>query len=39
MEAYCQKQGIALTDVRFVVDGMRILPGQTPKEVPSFLLL
>jgi small ubiquitin-related modifier len=33
MEAYCQKQGIALTDVRFVVDGMRILPGQTPKEL------
>lgn len=40
MHAFCQRQGVALSSVRFLFDGTRINEHQTPSDVcshPSFL--
>lgn len=31
MDAYCQRQGLAATNVRFLFDGERLHEAQTPK--------
>jgi len=33
MDAYCQRQGKSLTTVRFLYDGERISPDQTPEQL------
>jgi len=33
MDAYCARQSIALNSVRFLYDGQRINPEQTPKDL------
>lgn len=33
MNAFCQRQGVTMQSVRFLFDGARINPNQTPKEV------
>lgn len=33
MDAYCQRQGLAANNVRFLFDGERLHEGQTPKEL------
>ena len=33
MEAYCQREGLAFDGVRFLYDGDRLLPAQTPGEL------
>ena len=33
MDAYCQRQGLASTNVRFLFDGERLHEAQTPKEL------
>jgi len=33
MDAYCQRQGKSLTTVRFLYDGDRISPDQTPEQL------
>lgn len=35
MNAYCQRQGLALGSVRFLFDGIRLTQHQTPGEVRS----
>jgi len=32
-EAYCQRQGVSPSSIRFLYDGRRIQPDQTPKEL------
>lgn len=38
MKIYCARQGKSMNSLRFLVDGERIRPDQTPAEV-SFKLL
>lgn len=33
MTAYCERQGKSMESVRFLYDGMRILPDNTPASV------
>lgn len=33
MDAYCQRQGLAANNVRFLFDGERLHEAQTPKEL------
>jgi small ubiquitin-related modifier len=33
MNAFCQRQGVTMQSVRFLFDGSRITPEQTPKEL------
>ncbi len=33
METYCQRNGLTMSNVRFMFDGDRILETQTPKEL------
>lgn len=33
MEAYCGRQGVDISSIRFLYDGQRVQPDQTPKEV------
>ena len=33
MDAYCQRQGLAASNVRFLFDGERLHEAQTPKEL------
>ena len=33
MSAFCNRQGVAMDQVRFLFDGTRILPNQTPHEL------
>ena len=33
MNAFCQRQGVTMQSVRFLFDGQRLGPNQTPKEV------
>ena len=33
MEAYCQREGLPFDGVRFLYDGERLLPTQTPAEL------
>jgi hypothetical protein len=33
MEAYAQRQGLSVNSIRFLYDGNRLLPDQTPKQV------
>jgi len=33
MDAYCQRQGVDATSIRFLYDGQRIQAEQTPKEL------
>ena len=36
MDAYCQRQAIDQGSIRFLYDGQRVQPEQTPKEVCFF---
>ena len=36
MNAFCQREGVTMQSVRFLFDGQRIDPNQTPKEVGSL---
>ena len=33
MTAFCNRQGVAMSSVRFLFDGSRISPNQTPQEL------
>jgi len=33
MQAFCNRQGVALNSVRFLFDGARLSPNQTPQEL------
>lgn len=33
MSAFCQRQGVTMASVRFLFDGHRLSPNQTPKDV------
>lgn len=33
IDAYCQRQGVSSTAIRFLFDGRRIQPDQTPKDL------
>jgi len=33
MEAYCGRQGVDISSIRFLYDGQRVQPDQTPKEL------
>jgi small ubiquitin-related modifier len=33
IEAYCQRAGVSATSIRFLFDGRRVQPDQTPKEL------
>jgi len=33
MNAFCQREGVTMQSVRFLFDGARINPNQTPKEL------
>jgi len=33
MNAFCQRQGVRMTEVRFLFDGQRLRPNQTPEEL------
>ncbi|KAI8053963.1 ubiquitin-related domain-containing protein [Syncephalis plumigaleata] len=39
MNAYCERQGKSMESVRFLYDGMRILPDNTPADVSVERLL
>lgn len=36
MDAYCERQGKSFESLRFLYDGERIRPEQTPEEVSAF---
>ncbi len=38
IEAYCSRQGLDMNSIRFLYDGNRIQPDQTPKEVQYHMV-
>jgi hypothetical protein len=39
MDAFCERQGKAPTSVRFLFDGSRVQPTDSPETVSSFLVI